>query len=107
MDELNDIMAVNGPEILEIERFEEIAPGMQGRLLLGNFEQIFFHGTDIRIYRNAVVIEDHQQVGLVHAGIVQGFHSHPACHGCIADDGDMQAVVIALQARCNGHTKSC
>ena len=60
---------------------------------------ILRHAADVFRYRHAVVVEDHQQVGLrIHAaGVVQGFVGHAGGHRAIADHRNDLAVVAGAR----------
>jgi hypothetical protein len=54
--------------------------------------------------RHVIVVEDDQQVGVDHAGIVERLEGLPGGHRAVADDGD-DAPVLALVARRHGHAQ--
>ncbi len=66
--------------------------------------QVLVEGTDRRRDRHVVVVEDHQQVGVDHAGVVERFEGLAGGHRTIADDRH-DAPLLALVARRDRHAQ--
>jgi hypothetical protein len=54
--------------------------------------------------RHVVVVEDDQQVGVGHAGVVERLEGHAGGHGAVADDGD-DVLLLALVRVRHGHAQ--
>ena len=66
--------------------------------------QVVGQRADILRDRHVVVVQDHQQVDVEAAGVVQRFPCEPRAHGAVADDG-RHAAVAALQAVGDRHAQ--
>ena len=51
---------------------------------------------------HVVVVEDDQQIGVRHTGVVEGFKRHACGHGAVANDGHTSALLAFLLGR-QGH----
>ena len=67
--------------------------------------QILFQGPHVGVDRHAVVVEDDQHVGVLHASLVEALEGQTAGHGPIADDGHMLDVALAVVAAADSHAE--
>ena len=133
-DQRIEVVAVDRSDVVEAEFLEQRGRHHQalGALLeaLGQFEQrrrdlqhvlahvlgggvelaahqpgqVAVQGADRRADRHVVVVQDHQQVAIGHAGVVQRLEGHARAHRAVADHCDRMAV-LALQAGGHGHAE--
>jgi len=66
--------------------------------------QVAVEGPHGRADRHVVVVQDHQQLAVLHAGMVEGLESHASRHGPIADHGNRMAALTLLTSR-QGHAQ--
>ena len=67
-------------------------------------EQILLQRPDVRIDRHAVVVQDHEQVGVRGSGVVESLESQSSGQRAVADHGDHLAL-LAPQSRRGGHAQ--
>ena len=78
-----------------------LANAFRSRIKLAAHElrEIPVQRADRRADRHVVVVQDHQQVALGDAGVVQCLEGHAGTHGAIADDRHRLAVLALVTGR--------
>ena len=105
IDQCSNIVSVDRSRIIEIERPDHIVVARIAAFL--DRCQIVLQRSDARVDADRIVVEDHKQIRIGDAGVVQSLKCHSRCDRSIAYNCNMLPFKIAIEIRSDRHSKRC